>query len=710
MLVITPKLTNVGASSPKISVSLSLSPSLIATGASLASGYSTYEFALIWDPAVASVDPTSIKLNGNTSTGAYTLFDTVAVGKGTISGAGLRSDTAKFSASAPLLTFDYTQTTLAPVNFSVIKEAYNGVSYLSSSQGSNILQVALDAAGNSVTPPSIDVLPPTITSRNPTQGDTLSSLDSNLSLTFSEKIIKGSGFIQLIDSKQNTVESFDIASSSRVSLVDLVLTIDPTESLAAGATYFLVLSPSNIKDLSGNAFAGVSYSFGTLGSASSNPDKTPPTLTTWSPTEGGTLASLSSDLVATFSESIVKKIGTLELRLGSASGSVVESFDVATSSRVTASGSLLTINPTNDLLPSTTYYVVIPTGGVQDAANNALTNAATLTFITTTSTSGVASVQVPASSSEKLTTAQLNTFFPSVAADLVSQTKLGAGLVTSADLPNGNSLTKIFSGKTSSVNGALQDKATDLSVILPAQVSLDVSGPTYATTLAEGKAYFNGLIEQVFPSSTATAGDKAYKSSLFGGISTLQSYSSAYDLAAARLYSPAGNAGQQSVTLKGSSAVNDLAVVNMHGLSNCTGVVVDQMSAVMAIGPGLLKATGGGPTVLVADVFNQTIVGGIGNDTISGGGGDDLLFGGLGQDTFLLGTAGRVTLEDFASGDVMKFNLFGVKTKAQLAAKLTAVSEDASGITFTIGSDLAITMAGFSSKSVFTDLMFAFGA
>jgi len=352
---------------------------------------------------------------------------------------------------------------------------------------------------------------------------------------------------------------------------------------------------------------------------------------------------------------------------------------------------------------------------VQDAALNALAGSSTLTF-QTSSTAMTAitptgnTALVPATDAEKLTVTQLQFYFPSDAAESVSQLKLGSSLVLRADLPDGNSLTKIITAKTATTSGPIFDKATDLSVTLPAQVGLDISGPIYATTVAKSKNYFEGLIEGIFPSATATASDSAYKASLLGSIDALKRYSHAEDLTAARLFSPTGNGMQQTVALKGSSAVNDFAVVNMHGLSNAAGVQVEQLSCVMAAGPGRVTVSGSEPVTLVSDIFNQTLVGGGGNDVIGGGGGNDVLYGGAGKDTFLLGAAGRVTVGDFTAGDVIRFNLFGVSSLAQLAAKVTSASQDTQGVTFTLGKDLTVTLTGLYLDSNYTDAMFSFGA
>lgn len=704
MLTIQPTLVSTGASGTKVSVSLGLSTANTPATA----GYGTFQFDIRWDPKLATVLASSIRLVGNSSANDVTTYDTTQVSNGILSAGGF----GNFSGSSPLVTFDYTQTTLTPVNFAVVKESFNSRSYLSSTTASNILQVALNAAGQSITPPPIDTIAPTVATFSPTAGSTLSALDSNLTVTFSETVQKGTGAIELRSGSASgtLVESFDVVGSPRLSLTNTTLTIDPTARLQTGTTYYLVMPAGGIKDITGNAFAGTSsYSFNTTGTGGA--DTLPPVLNSWSPAAGSLISALDSNLVATFSETISKKTGTLELHSGSATGPLIESFDLASSTRVSTSGSTLTVDPTANLLPATTYVLILPAGGVQDVGLNALASASTLTFQTNSAITPVStSTLVAATDAEKLTPGQLKSLFPTVAAESLSQSKLGPSLVLSADLPDDTSLTKIMAGKTSASSGALVDKATALSVTLPSQVGLDISGPTSTISSDQGKSYFNNLIESIFPTSTASASDKMYKSSLMGGIASLYKYTSANDLVATRLFVPSGNAGFDNVALKGSGNTSDFAVVTMHSLTNAAEVQIDQLSSVMAVGPGRIKVIGDQPTTVVGDMFNQTILGGAGNDVLGSGGGTDVLRGGAGLDTFLLGGAGHVTIDDYTAGDVMKFNVFGVNSLAQLASQVTYAAQDAQGVTFRIGADLTVTLTGLSLSSNYTDAMFAFGA
>ncbi|MEY3703960.1 MAG: hypothetical protein RLZZ561_1580, partial [Pseudomonadota bacterium] len=87
-------------------------------------------------------------------------------------------------------------------------------------------------------------------------------------------------------------------------------------------------------------------------------DTTAPTALTFSPTDGAINVTASSNIAFTFSEAVQRGTGNIEIRSGSATGTIVESFDAATSSRISISGSTLTIDPTNNLANDTVYFVI----------------------------------------------------------------------------------------------------------------------------------------------------------------------------------------------------------------------------------------------------------------------------------------------------------------------------------------------------------------
>lgn len=87
------------------------------------------------------------------------------------------------------------------------------------------------------------------------------------------------------------------------------------------------------------------------------------------PADDGNNALVDANLTIKFNESIQKGTGNIVLRKTD-DDSVVETFDVATSTAVTVSGDTVTINPTNNLEASTGFYVEIDAGAIEDAAGN----------------------------------------------------------------------------------------------------------------------------------------------------------------------------------------------------------------------------------------------------------------------------------------------------------------------------------------------------
>ena len=87
---------------------------------------------------------------------------------------------------------------------------------------------------------------------------------------------------------------------------------------------------------------------------------------TYSPGIGETNVGLTTNIVLTFGKPIKANTGTITLRTDSASGTIIESFDVGTSSSISINGGELTINPTDDFVGLTTYFVVFPAAAYKD--------------------------------------------------------------------------------------------------------------------------------------------------------------------------------------------------------------------------------------------------------------------------------------------------------------------------------------------------------
>ncbi len=110
-------------------------------------------------------------------------------------------------------------------------------------------------------------------------------------------------------------------------------------------------------------------------------DTIPPALSSASPADESMGVAIDANLILAFSEAITRGTGTLVLK--NSSGAIIESFNIATSPRVTISGSTLTVNPTSDLAYSTGYLLEISSGAIKDVSGNSYEGTASYNFTTT---------------------------------------------------------------------------------------------------------------------------------------------------------------------------------------------------------------------------------------------------------------------------------------------------------------------------------------
>ena len=128
--------------------------------------------------------------------------------------------------------------------------------------------------------------------------------------------------------------------------------------------------------------------------ASTASDTTPPTIATLSPADGATGVAAAASLAVTFDENVQKGTGNITIKQ-SADNSTVETFDVATSPRVTVSGATLTIDPTSSLETTTGYYVQIDATAVKDLSDNFFAGIADDTTWNFTTGAGTATTWTP---------------------------------------------------------------------------------------------------------------------------------------------------------------------------------------------------------------------------------------------------------------------------------------------------------------------------
>lgn len=111
-----------------------------------------------------------------------------------------------------------------------------------------------------------------------------------------------------------------------------------------------------------------------------------PKIVNFSPNSLQTGVSVGTNIVFTFDQNIqFSGSGTIELRSGSSTGTIVESYVCGSSSRLTISGQQLIIDPTNSLSFNTTYFVVIPSSGIGNSTGSLFAGTSSYSFQTVAS-------------------------------------------------------------------------------------------------------------------------------------------------------------------------------------------------------------------------------------------------------------------------------------------------------------------------------------
>ena len=221
------------------------------------------------------------------------------------------------------------------------------------------------------------IFSPTITSFSPTDGATgVSALSSpNIVLTYNQPVNLGVGTITLRKSSASgdIAESFTVGVSTRATISNQTLTIDPTSNLDYDQEYYVVVPQGSVTNyVGGNNSLLDTYNFTT---------EAGPTLSSVSPGIGSTNVSLDTNVVFTFNKNIRAGVGTITLRTVSAGGTIVESYDVTSSARLTFSTSTLTIDPTSNLGIGVTHFVVVPNNAVAGYVGINTYNFTTVNFV-----------------------------------------------------------------------------------------------------------------------------------------------------------------------------------------------------------------------------------------------------------------------------------------------------------------------------------------
>ena len=433
------------------------------------------------------------------------------------------------------------------------------------------------------------------------------------------------------------------------------VTVGYTAPTASAAT-----TNAAVQDAGGNDAATLSST--TAVTNISTADKTAPTVSTFAPTDGLTGVTLGSNIVVTFSEAIARGTGNITLRSGSATGATVESFDAASSNRITLSGSTLTIDPTSHLSANTQYFVVFTSSNIKDTAGNAYAGISIYDFRTANIVNG---------------TVNNDTLTGSVNADTIN------GLAGNDIITGGAGTDSMDGGEDSDlyiVAGSADHAAAEFSdtgTIGTDEVRFTSTTANATLTLYAGDA---GIERVAIGTGTAAAAVTTATTALNINASALSyGITLAGNNGANALTGGSGNdtltGGAGNDVLDGGSGfdyadytTSTAAITVNLSLSTAQatdGADSDRLSNIEGLigGSAADRLTGNAAdNILIGLGGNDTIIGGDGFDQLRGGAGNDTLTGGTGIDWFIFDTTPNVTtnkdtITDFTSGtDKLQFS------------------------------------------------------
>ncbi|MEW6173809.1 MAG: right-handed parallel beta-helix repeat-containing protein [Bacillota bacterium] len=193
-------------------------------------------------------------------------------------------------------------------------------------------------------------VPPYVYGTDPVNGAVYVPVDQNVYITFSEDVQPGDNYTGIVMKTGGTVVT------AAYSLNNSLLTINPVDNLDSSTTYAVYIPAGAVKDLSGNnSVSEYTLTFTTQSLLS---------VVYTDPANGAADVPVDKTVYVTFNK---------DIQPGPNSGDIaVKAGETVISTAYSVYGSVLTIDPAQNLNNSTAYAVYIPVGAVKDAAGNGL--------------------------------------------------------------------------------------------------------------------------------------------------------------------------------------------------------------------------------------------------------------------------------------------------------------------------------------------------
>ncbi|MFN5374762.1 MAG: Ig-like domain-containing protein [Chitinophagaceae bacterium] len=119
--------------------------------------------------------------------------------------------------------------------------------------------LAIDDLSVSFGAATVDLTPPLVSNLSPTNASSNQPTSGNLSMTFNENIVKGTGNILIKRVSDNSIAATIPVTDASVTISNNVVTI-PYSGLIAGTQYWIEIPSGIFRDASSNAYAGMSSS------------------------------------------------------------------------------------------------------------------------------------------------------------------------------------------------------------------------------------------------------------------------------------------------------------------------------------------------------------------------------------------------------------------------------------------------------------------
>ena len=506
---------------------------------------------------------------------------------------------------------------------------------------------------DAISPP--DFVPPVVSSFSPAIDAQGVSINSDITITFSEVVELGTGHIIIYQGSLlgPIIQDIDLSLATNLDLSGTTLTIHPNAAFSYDQQYYVVLDAGVVVDLSGNTYTGGICDF-TTGSA--------PLINILNGTTG------VDTLTGGAGNDVLIGLGGVDKLDGKGGSDIYVMTATAdhTKAEITDTGTSGTDEVRFTATTASTLTLYAGDTGIEQVVIGTGTGAIA-------DTSGTVALNVNASAVVNGLTmignAGVNTLTGTAYNDIIdggagADTMVGGKGDDTYYVDNtGDKITEAASSGTDTVYASVSyTLATNVeNLILTGSSATNGTGNTVANTLTGNSAanVLNGLGGNDLMDGgdgsdiylVATTAEHAVAEIHDSGTSGIDELRFTGTSGTVTIY--AGDTGLEAVTLgTGTAAVAVTTATSATGINASAAV------------NGLILTGNNGANSITGTAYDDVIYGNSGNDTINGGNGNDTLYGGLGNDTLTGGSgndhfvfdttpnasSNKDTITDFSSG------------------------------------------------------------